>query len=124
MRRGQAGCLMRADAVMKRCRGAIVVAKRTCKGLREATRTKVRSWRVATEPTFDRQIEQLLRSCLSPADRRYADRGAAREDVDDDHRCSAVSADEDGPRSEDGVIWWRVDLGWGRCQEFCVLSRL
>ena len=57
-------------------------------------------------------MEQVLRSCLTPADRGCADRGAAREDVDDDHRCSAVPADEDGPRLEDGVIWWWAGLGW------------
>ena len=67
--------------------------------------------RVAAEPTFDRQIEQVLRSCLTPAHWRCADRGAAREDVDDDHRCSAVPADKDRPGLEDGVIRWRADLG-------------
>ena len=42
--RGQAGCWMRADAVMKRFSGAIVMVKRTCAGVREATGANVRSW--------------------------------------------------------------------------------
>nr|DAE47899.1 MAG TPA: hypothetical protein [Caudoviricetes sp.] len=42
MRHGQTGYLMGADAVMKRCRGAIGVAKRTCEGLRETAGANVR----------------------------------------------------------------------------------
>lgn len=78
---------------------------------RSDTRKRPLVGRVAAKPTFDRQIEQVLRSCLTPAHWRCADRGAAREDVDDDHRCSAVPADEDGAGFDDGVIRWRADLG-------------
>ena len=60
--------------------------------------------RVAAKPTLDRQFEELWGSCLIPAHGRCADRGAAREDVDDDHRCAAVPADKDGPGFDDGVV--------------------
>ena len=77
-------------------------------GLRSASRSDTRKrpplGRVAAAPTFDRQVEEPWSSCLIPAHWRCADRGAAREDVDDDHRCAAVPADEDGAGFDDGVV--------------------
>ena len=60
--------------------------------------------RVAAAPAFDRQIGEPYCSCLIPVHWRCADRGAAREHVDDDHRCAAVPADEDGPGLDVGVV--------------------
>jgi hypothetical protein len=61
--------------------------------------------RIDAKPTFDMQIEKPRCSCLPPSHRWCPDRGAAREDVDDDHWRAAVAADKGGPAFNESVVW-------------------
>lgn len=72
---------MRADAVMKRCSGAIVMAKRRCEGLREATGADLRSW--AALPQSRRSGYTRRKRCAHVSPRRMggARMGAVRSRI-------------------------------------------
>lgn len=84
----------------------------TEEGGRSDTRKRPLVGCVAAKPLVSSDIEDPCSSCLIPAHRRCADRGAAREDIDDDHRRAAMSAGEDGPDFDDGVARWRTNFGY------------
>jgi hypothetical protein len=66
--------------------------------------------RVAAKPTMGWQIEEAPRSWAG-LHRWRANRCGALDDVDDDHRGSAVPADEGGPGRDDGLPGWRGGFG-------------
>ena len=72
---------MRADAVMKRCSGAMVMAKRTGEGLREAAGANVRSW--AALPQSRRSGYTCRERCAHVSPRRMggARMGAVRSRI-------------------------------------------
>ena len=72
---------MRADAVIKRCSGAIVMAKRRCEGLREATGADLRSW--AALPQSRRSGYTRRKRCAHVSPRRMggARMGAVRSRI-------------------------------------------
>src|ERR1700741_2953000 len=82
------------EAVQSRNRDSEADARGASRGV---SRKRPLVGRVAAKPTVGSDIGEPLRSCLAPAHRWCADRGAALEDVDDDHRRAAVPADEGGP---------------------------
>lgn len=60
--------------------------------------------RVAAEPTVWLFVLEQLPSCLAPERGWCANRCGARKDVEDDHRCAGVPADEGWSRFDDGVF--------------------
>ena len=94
---------MVADVVPKRGNHVILMAKPTCEGLRKATGASVRSWAALPQkPTLGLFVLEQLHSCLALALRWRANRCGARKYIDDDHRRSAVPADEGRSRFDDG----------------------
>jgi hypothetical protein len=74
-------------------------------------RKRPRAACVAAKPTLGRLSSVRLRSRFASLRRRSADRGAALKDIDDDHRCTAMAADEG--RARGSVEIGRLSAGSG-----------
>src|SRR5258707_655805 len=80
---------------------------------------------VAEEPTVDVCILTRWRSCVGSCNRRCADRSAALEYVDDDHRRTAVPANEGWRRRDcDYVVGTAADTGRRDAQQLAYLREV